>query len=616
MSLKSDDINLNTSPTIYVSSSLVGQPKSSSSSSQGRIGKSSNFIDLSKTKNWVSSLSLSDKEIKWIDENENQITIKISELAKKLGISKSHILRYFKSGEMEKLKDLKRLADAFKLSFSELVEAHKNIIQNSKADGEEVFDKYVASQLAAKFGISESAVLKYIKGKDIKKIQDLQVLANTLNVPFPELFQRHEAGTQEFANYLEEVAAAQQKWNDEVDALCKKAFDNLDSLFADICETLMVKQADGSFKRLMPATNESKELRLKKLHAEFEAIKRIIKIQYRAFGKNPPMSEQIISISDKYRIIIKPSGDSITITSLFGTVLGQGSLGVVFHAIDLLAGTLATGEEAVLKESISMMGSDGPDVAGEQIVREYTSLKKIHGDGKVKVLGIQNPVRLITDLRNGEVSYSHLGPLYETDMQKKQKQGTLSLEDQFSLTYQLLHGISHMHKKSITNGDIKPANIFCKGPLLYLSDFGGSIDHSAENSLQLETMGTEQYRLLEDTEAANAARKAGDKELYMKIEKKADVFAACSVICSFFINEQPYDGVPGQGGSVIKPGLKEKLMEKGLSERSAKLLIEGLSKDHNERPNAEDLFNAIKSDMQGKVSSERMAFLEERSLPL
>lgn len=586
----------------------------------------------------------SEGKIKWFNEEGESILIKTLDLANKLGISESVLLRYVESGQIDTLKSLNSRAIFLNLSLSEVLEHNDAGPDNLKSYFEKARkDDYINSEgkikwlnennepilikiedLAEKLGISKFKILLCIANGELKKIKDLEVLARTLNVPFHELLQHNEAGSEKFAEYLEKVAKDQEAWNAQVDTLCEEAFKRLDDLLVKIGEELLTQQADGSYTRLMPMTDEPKEVRLKKMRDEVELIKRVIKIQYRAFGKNPPKSEQIISISEKYRIIVKPSGDSITITGLFGKLLGQGALGVAIHAVDLLTGTLATGEEAVLKQPISQ------EVGGEDIVREYTSLKKIHSDGTVKVLGIQNPVRLVTDLRNGEVSYSHLGFLYETDMQQilepepGKEQRILVSEDRFSLTYQLLHGLSHMHKKNITNGDIKPGNIFCNfsngdphgGPLLYLADFGGSIDHSLENSLQLETTGTPEFRLLEDANAANEARKAGNKEEYAKIEKKADVFATCSVICSFFTNEQPYDGKPGEGTSVIKANLKEKLIEKGLSPGTADLLIKGLSKNYSERPDAEALFNAIKSELQGKVPPERIAFLKERSLHL
>lgn len=586
----------------------------------------------------------SEGKIKWLDEEGKPILITTLDLAKKCGISESDLLRYVKSGQISVLKSLMSLAKVWNLSLSEVLKHNDKGSENLKSYLEIARkENYINSEgkikwfnenkepiliktkdLADELGIPESDILKYINKGEIKKLKDLKLLADTLNVPFQELLKHSEAGQKDFENYLGTVAADAAKWNEAVDAFCKEAFERLDTFIAEIGESLMTKMEDGSFTPLMPKANETQGARLKKLQEEIELIKRVIKIQYRAFGKNPPKSELVISISEKYKIIIKPSGSTISITGLFGKLLGKGALGVAFHAVDLLTGTLATGEEAVLKQPISA----GSEVAGADIVREYTSLKKIHSDGTV--LGIQKPVKLVTDFRNGEVSYSHLGSLYETDMQQtiepkpgKEKR-ILTPEDRFSLTYQFLHGVSHMHKKGITNGDIKPGNIFCNfsitnpqtGPLLYVADFGGSIDHSLDNSVELETTGTPEFRLMEDAEAANEAREAGNKDLYMRIEKKADVFATCSVICSFFTNEQPYDGVPGEGTSVIKANLKEKLIEKGLSPGTADLLIKGLSKDYNERPDAEVLFNAIKSELEGNVTPERRAFLEGRSLPL
>jgi serine/threonine protein kinase len=87
---------------------------------------------------------------------------------------------------------------------------------------------------------------------------------------------------------------------------------------------------------------------------------------------------------------------------------------------------------------------------------------------------------------------------------------------------------------------------------------------------------------------------------YKKIEKKADVFATSSVICSIFTGDFPYDGSPGAKGYKVKDNLRQQLKEAALSEETIDLLIKGLSVDYNERPDASTLLEAIKKDMYSK----------------
>jgi len=242
-----------------------------------------------------------------------------------------------------------------------------------------------------------------------------------------------------------------------------------------------------------------------------------------------------------------------------------------------------------------------------------------------QVLGIQKELRLIKDVFKGESKHCHLGPLYHTDLLNlvldPNDQLALNSADKIGMAYQLMHAIFHMHSQSITNGDIKPENVFCNftnrdatGPLLFLSDFRGGIDHS-EDFVPLQITTTQNYRFRQDDVASKRAYEEGNRELYKKIEEKADIFAACSLICSIFIHEIPYEDEPGSQNWSTKENLQEELIMAGLSIDTAKLVIQGLEIDYEKRPGVLEILNVIQHDL-ATLSPDRYQILHHLSLLL
>lgn len=538
--------------------------------------------------------------------------------------------------ELQKIKDLVLIAKEVKIPLFNLLRHMHELdeyilsfpikIKWKNELGEEI--DTTVKDIAEKLKVGPEFVLEFLKVGKLNKINDLANRFSMTDLPLADLVNHNE--NDKLDEYLfnvqaEKIAKSDEEWSDIVDEVCEKINANLDRLHAEHNGKLVTQDNSFEFVEFMSAE-------------ELKSIKKIIKSAYTIFGRTP-LEKDIILLN---RIIVKAtSEESIQITGLFGKKLGVGAAGYAIHAVDIMEGTLATGNEAVLKKPLY---ESHEDLALNDMHREYTSIEKIHEDGHV--LGIQNKLRVVKDVIGGKQAYSHFGSLYESDLQdvlepKKNEGGpepekrVLDKKEAFSLTYQLLHGVSHMHKKGISHGDIKLGNIFCKfssvessdgkediGPRLYLADFGGSIDHSKENSLELKTTTTSVYRLQSDDMAIQDAKELNDQALHKKIQEKADVFATCSVICSFFTNELPYnrgtDNDPGDGICIINENLEQDLIAKGLSPETAKLLISGMSLDYNLRPSSEEILKAIEDDMKKapEMPPGRVDLLLERSMPL
>lgn len=477
------------------------------------------------------------------------------------------------------------------------------------------------SDLALKLGISKLSILEYIEKEQIFKLKNLERLSKIFNLPLTQLVKKELNG--QLDNYLINASNIEKKSHEA----CKK----LDELYEDLKGNLMSQDKDGMFQNHISIQ-------------ELESIKKVVKIAYRALAleDDPDTKEsvKIISTEHNHHILVKSSATSIDITGLFGKRIGEGMYGMVIHTVDLLAGKLVSGEEAILKQPKYQLLMDG-EVQKDEALRERNLIDKIHGQKKI-ILGIQKPLKVIKNIfiPNSTI-HCHLGALYQTDLEdilhvKPSKPDEIPKEkrvlkegDQISLAYQLLHGITHMHANEITHGDIKPANIFCNflsgdqqkdiGPLLFLSDFGSGIDHAMQDSVTQISEGTADYRVKDDNIARDAARSANDSSLYKEIEKKADVFATCSTIFSFFTNMSPFEGIPIEGNCIVDKNFLQNGFEgKGLSQPTIDLLIRGLSMNYKERPNAAEILFAMQKDLESstKISPERIGLLLDGSQPL
>lgn len=485
-----------------------------------------------------------------LNEGTEPILLKISDLANKLGISKQELVQSVSDGTAEEL--------------------------------------ILLELEASKYHISRSVILDYKNRGDLGELRYLEYLADSLSLPLSELL---EAKKQ---NKLEPFLTQAQ----EIEKQCHATFEKLDKVLQDDITT---KEDETIFQTKM--TPE-----------EIDSMKKVIRSAYKILATHPvgqKEMEQIIAITKNHHILIQSSKNSFKIIGLFGQLIGHGGAGAAVRTLDLLEGTWTTGEEAVLKIPKST------DKDSRQILQEETIIKKIH-DGK-SILGIQKPVRVFRDVFKGKSKHCHLGAFYQTDLfaMTLGPVNKLNLkESKMSMAYQLAHGIVHMHEKEITHGDIKPENIFVD-PIdqrLFLSDFGGAIDHSNE-LVRLQNVVSDSYRLKQDDIASKKAYNASDRKLYLTIEKKADVFALCAVFCSIFTNEYPFEKIPRHRECRTKEGLQKQLIDSGLSSDVAKLLMQGLEFDYEKRPDAKTIFTAIKNELI-RLAPERAGLLINLSEPI
>ena len=492
-------------------------------------------------------------------ENKTTIHLKISDLTNKIGISKQELLEAESKGNV---------------------------------------DEVIQLALEAKtYGVPYSTILECKNRGILEELPRFKALSDFLHLPIFEFIEARKRG--EFEDFVKQAC--------EVENRCLETFKKLDKIYEEFNGELVTKNADEKIDQEMKPE-------------DLETIKQVIRSGFKILAKHPMGTkdiEQVIPITENHRILVQSSRDSFKITGLFGKLLGFGGAGVAVHTINLMEGTWNRGDEVVLK--IPLM----TDKDSVQIIQEASLLKKIHGDKPV--LGIQKPLRVVRNVFNGLAKHCHFGFLYQFDLftllLNPNKRRKFSQEDKISMAYQLIHGVVHLHSLKITNGDIKSANIFCDinqddeiGPRLFLSDFGGGIDHS-EDTVPLQLWTSTECRLYQDDVASEKAYRANDYELYRTIEEKADIFATCSVICSIFTSENPYKNSPGSRKCTIKEGLQQQLIDNGLSEETVTLLLQGLEIDYEKRPSAATIMSAVQKDL-ARIAPERSAILLGLSKPL
>jgi serine/threonine protein kinase len=166
--------------------------------------------------------------------------------------------------------------------------------------------------------------------------------------------------------------------------------------------------------------------------------------------------------------------------------------------------------------------------------------------------------------------------------------------------------------KSISHGDIKPANIFCRDTSIYLGDFGGAIDHT--DSAHIQEQSTAMYRLVGDEEIAKAALNRGDLATFQEIEMKCDVLASSASFIVMATNDLPYDEdlFLDKHKVQLKTDVIEKLIAKGFSQQFVDMLVLGLNEDYQKRPTSLELFKAASQELQ-RVDSQKWEELQKIS---
>lgn len=472
------------------------------------------------------------------------------------------------NGDTAILAKITSLSRVLSLSREEIINAERN----------KSINELVIKALEAKhYGVTYADIVEFVEQESLEELHKREELADSLSIPLSELLD-----TDTLKATVEKARA--------VKARCDTTFARLDAMYEEVDGKLVTRNANNKMQLSMPIE-------------ALEEIKKVVLAVSQNFARSPEdVKEEVRSVAKDYRLLVQKSENDLKITGLFGKLLGKGGTGVALQAMDLSTGTWAAEDDAVVKLPI------GFEVSTRQLIQEGAILGRIHSEGQV--LGIQKPLRMVRDVSSGVTQYCHFGPRYEKDLFSvvSNKSVVLPTKHKLSMVYQLLFGISHMHAKNITHGDIKPENIFYNlmtddvGPRLFLGDFGGAVDHSRSDLTEPTTTPT--YRHWQDDQKSVETFNKRKLEEYRDVEGKADVFAASCVIYTIFTNGLPYDfhekKWPGYKGFALNKDLLGPLTKGGLSEETAKLVIQGLDSDYTQRPDAETLLQAVKNELSEK----------------
>lgn len=524
---------------------------------------------LSVTTKKISNLNFLDKFVMWVSEkifgkefvklnsSDGPRLLKISDLTQKLGMTKQQILDTEVQGNLEEMIKLGVEAKTYSIPFS--------------------------------------TIMRYKDAGQLEELRYMEFMADSLYLPLRELLIAKENKT--LNEYL--------KGAQEVENKCYETFKKLDELYSEV-EGKIITRKGESFRAMSLQ--------------ELDTIKSVVRSACKILAQHPKGRsdfEQVVSVNKDYYFLVKSSPESYKITGLFGSLIGRGTMGIAAKTLDILNGSWSKGSEAVLKMS------QVTDENSDQIIQEGFITGIINKGGYV--LGVQKPLRIIRDVFAGSAKHCHLGPEYQTDLSNiifdPDSKFSLSTKDKISFGYQMIYGVAHAHRMKITHGDIKPANVFCdldfdgeKGPLLFLSNFGGALDHTS-SSIPLQIITTEEYRQKLDDIISLDAYNAKDRDLYFEIEAKADIFATCSVICSIFTYLLPTEEDVKSKDLIMDPLLPQQLADAGLSPETVHFLVQGLDIFYKKRPDAATLLAVIRNDL-ALIDPERSKLLLALSQPL
>ncbi|MCH9609896.1 MAG: hypothetical protein S4CHLAM45_13780 [Chlamydiales bacterium] len=322
-----------------------------------------------------------------------------------------------------------------------------------------------------------------------------------------------------------------------------------------------------------------------------------------ALINNPPKKEgdYYITVTEKIRLLVNVKGTDVKVSTLFGRKVAKGSFNVVMQSTDLLTGLPVKGESAIVKSTYNTSNRG-------EIDREVAILNHLHGSGEV--LGIQKKVRKIIDVVTGQESACHVGVRYKSDLYDFPIQ---KVEDKVSIAYQLTHAVVYAHSKGIAHRDIKPENIFVGetseegGPLVYLADFGGSVDFSEKDAFIKRVTTTPEFSTGQDESELNLNVRVEKFDAVKEIHKKADVYSVSWVLIEIFTpvkaSETPLN---------ITRYIESQLKKSGLNDGVIRLILKGIDKDYRNRPSMEELHQAVTKELE-RILPTRAASLKELS---
>ena len=168
----------------------------------------------------------------------------------------------------------------------------------------------------------------------------------------------------------------------------------------------------------------------------------------------------------------------------FNGVIGRGSYGVVFKAVDR-----ETGREVAIKRNIGFFQSI---TDAKRILREIKILSNLNHENISHIIDIVTlPDYQSFDTLNVVLDFM------DTDLQKiLESGGHLTVEHRKFISYQILRGLKFCHSAQILHRDLKPSNILLKTDCsLQIADFGlARVVSENSNEMLSDYVTTRYYR--------------------------------------------------------------------------------------------------------------------------
>ena len=199
-----------------------------------------------------------------------------------------------------------------------------------------------------------------------------------------------------------------------------------------------------------------------------------------------------------------------------GQVLGVGTVGTVYRAVDT-----ETGTAAALKILLPQVSADAEIAA--RFEREITILEK---------LSHPNVVACLASGRHGDRLYYVMelvgGGTLKDVLRRKH---VLDWEDVVEIGWQLCSALQHLHNNGVVHRDLKPGNIYLtSGGEVKLGDFGIALDTAAAGlTEQGKTVGTWLYMPPEQIRGKT-------------LDAKADLYSLGCVLYECLTGRPPFTG--------------------------------------------------------------------------
>ena len=277
--------------------------------------------------------------------------------------------------------------------------------------------------------------------------------------------------------------------------------------------------------------------------------------------------------------------------------LGQGAMGSVFKGIDL-----KQNRRPVAIKILSPEHCRKPKVLA-RFEREAKLMTTLRHPNIIQLYGVG---------RRGALPYiamQYLEGMTLYDVLKK-KGGKLTPSEAIFITKQIAAGLSFIHHHGLVHRDIKPQNIFVSpGARVTILDLGVARDKSNPGLTKPGAMvGTPYYMSPEQI--------AGTEE----IDKRTDVYALAAMTFELLVGRPPFLGA--NNFEVLyahknSPPPDASVIAKHIGKDVAKVLMAGMAKKREERPNSASELNA---DLEAFFGSEEkidvqkaFGFLEEEA---